>query len=59
VNTMYSIPGVGTLYLHRVIQTQHHIEIRMIELVVSVPVGPIAAGTDIQIGVAEASVHST
>jgi hypothetical protein len=57
-NTVIDIPNVGTLYLHRVIEKDHHIEVRMIELVISVPVGPLAVGTDIRIGVAEVSVHS-
>ncbi len=56
-NSQYAIPGVGTLYLHRVIQHPKKIEVRMIELVLAVPVGPLAVGTDIQIGVAEVSVH--
>ena len=56
-NYVHKIPGVGTLYLHRVIQKKTHIEIRMIELVLSVPVGPLAAGTDIKIGVAEVAMH--
>jgi hypothetical protein len=56
--TTAEIQNVGTLYLHRVIEKDHHIEVRMIELVISVPVGPLAVGTDIRIGVAEVSVHS-
>jgi hypothetical protein len=58
-NTSYPIQGVGTVYLHRIIQTDHKIEVRMVELVLSAPVGPLTAGTDIRIGVAEASIHST
>ena len=56
-NSQYAIPGVGTLYLHRVIQHPQKIEVRMIELILAVPVGPLPVGTDIQIGVAEVSVH--
>jgi hypothetical protein len=57
-NTTVTLAGVGTLYLHRVLLTKHHIEIRMIELVVTSP-NPfgLAAGADLQIGVAEASAH--
>ena len=57
-NTSYDLT-VGKLYLHRIIQTKHKIEVRMVELVLSEPVGPLTAGTDIRIGVAEASIHST
>ncbi|HEX4490404.1 MAG TPA: choice-of-anchor P family protein [Acidimicrobiia bacterium] len=58
-NTTYPIQGVGTLYLHRIIQTDHKIEVRMVELVVTVDTGTLPVGTDIRIGVAEASIHST
>jgi hypothetical protein len=56
-NTTIAIPGVGTLYLHRVIKTSNAIEVRMIELVVSVGGGALPVGADIRVGVAEASVH--
>jgi hypothetical protein len=56
-NSVFAIPGVGTLYLHRIIQNDRHIEVRMIELVVTVPGAPLPVGTDIRVGVAEASVH--
>jgi hypothetical protein len=58
-NTSYPIQGVGTLYLHRVIQTDHKIEVWMVERVVTVDTGTLPVGTDIRIGVAEASIHST
>jgi hypothetical protein len=58
-NTVYPIQGVGTLYLHRIVQTAHKIEVRMVELVISEPVQGLTVGTDIRIGVAEASIHST
>jgi hypothetical protein len=57
-NTRLSIAGLGTLWLHRVIQTANSIEIRMIELIVTQPNSfGIEVGTDIQVAVAEASVH--
>lgn len=57
VNTHVTIPGIGTLWLHRVIRTPHNIEVRMVELVLSSPQGKLAAGADLRIGVAEASAH--
>ena len=57
-NTRLRIAGLGTLWLHRIIQTSNSIEVRMIELVVTEQNGfGIAIGTDIQVAVAEASVH--
>jgi hypothetical protein len=56
VDTMVPIPGVGELYLHRVIRKGRSIEVRMVELVVThanrygLPVG-----SDFRIGVAIAS----
>jgi hypothetical protein len=58
-NTKVMLAGLGTLWLHRVIQRSNSIEVRMIELIVteSNPFG-ILVGTDIRVGDAEASVHS-
>jgi hypothetical protein len=57
-NTRLHIAGLGTLWLHRVIQTSNSIEVRMIEVIVTEPNGfGIQIGTDIQVAVAEASVH--
>jgi hypothetical protein len=57
-NTSLNIAGLGTLWLHRVIQTSNSIEVRMIEIVVTeVNIYGIDIGTDIQVAVAEASVH--
>jgi hypothetical protein len=57
-NTRLHIVGLGTLWLHRVIQTSNSIEVRMIELIVTEANGfGISIGTDIQVAVAEASVH--
>jgi hypothetical protein len=57
-NTRLSIAGLGTLWLHRVIQRSNSIEVRMIELIVTeANIFGINIGTDIQVAVAEASVH--
>jgi hypothetical protein len=57
-NTRLRIAGLGTLWLHRIIQTSNSIEVRMIELIVTEANGfGISIGTDIQVGVASASVH--
>ena len=57
-NTRLSIAGLGTLWLHRIIQTSNSIEVRMIELIVTQDNSfGIPIGTDIQVAVAEASVH--
>jgi hypothetical protein len=57
-NTRLHIVGLGTLWLHRIIQTSSSIEVRMIELIVTEANGfGISIGTDIQVAVAEASVH--
>jgi hypothetical protein len=55
-NTALTIPGVGTLYLHRVIQAPHWIEVRMIELVVTGSAPGLASGSDLIISDAKASV---
>jgi hypothetical protein len=59
-NTQVSIAGVGTLWLHRVIVNAHSIEVRMIELEVTVAGNPygLSVGSDIRIAVASASVHN-
>lgn len=57
-NTRVSITGLGTLWLHRVIQTPNQIEVRMIELIVNVSNEfGLPIGTKIRIAVASASVH--
>ena len=57
-NTRLSIAGLGTLWLHRVIHRSNSIEIRMIELIVTESnTFGIPIGTDVQVAVAEASVH--
>src|SRR4030095_4303002 len=57
-NTRLHIVGLGTLWLHRVIQTSNNIEVRMIEVIVTEANSfGITIGTDIQVAVSEASVH--
>jgi hypothetical protein len=56
-NTKVVLPGLGTLYLHRVIHRTNSIEVRMIELVVGQNGSGLPVGLDIRIAVAEASVH--
>ena len=56
-NTALTIPAVGTLYLHRVIQTGHGIEVRMIELQITASGLPEPVGTDLIVGDASAKVQ--
>jgi hypothetical protein len=57
-NTKVVIAGLGTLWLKREIVTLNSIEIRMIELIVTVGnTFGIPIGTDIRVAVAEASAH--
>jgi hypothetical protein len=55
-NTTVVIPGIGTLYLHRVIRSGNAIEVRMIELVLSSARGGLPIGADIKVGVASANI---
>jgi hypothetical protein len=59
-NTQVAIAGVGTLWLHRVILESNSIEVRMIELQVTVSGNPLglAVGTNVRVAVASASVHN-
>lgn len=52
-NTTVSLPGVGTLYLHRVTRTSRSISVSMIELVLSQPTNGLPAGTNIRVGVSK------
>ena len=58
-NTKVSLPGLGTLYIHRVIQNPDSIEVRMIELKVTTfpKAYGLAIGSNIRVAVARASVH--
>ncbi|HEV8419831.1 MAG TPA: choice-of-anchor P family protein, partial [Actinomycetota bacterium] len=56
-NTAIKLPGIGTLWLHRVIRTSYSVEIRMIDLEVKQenPFG-LKPGSKLQIAVARALV---
>jgi hypothetical protein len=56
-NTTLTIPGVGVLYLHRVIRTSSSIQIRMIELVVTAGGNSLPIGADVTVGVAQVSIN--
>jgi hypothetical protein len=57
-NTRVSLPGLGVLWLHRVIRSDNQIEVRMIELQVRKPntLG-LPVGADVQVGVARAAIR--
>src|SRR5579872_4961038 len=58
-NTKVEISGLGTLWLHRVIQTDSYIEVRMIELVVTQKnTFGIAVGTDVRVANAHTSLDT-
>jgi hypothetical protein len=57
-NTQVTLPGIGTLYLKRVIQTSNSIQIRMIELVLTSSYMGLPTGTHVIVGSASASLHS-
>lgn len=58
-NTQVDLAGLGTLWLHRVIQKKNSIEVRMIELEINqANEFGIDIGTDIKVADAEASLHS-
>jgi hypothetical protein len=55
-NTKLSIPGVGTLWLHRVIQTGNKITVVMVQLVVTAASNPFGLGVGTRVNVASATV---
>lgn len=55
-NTQVALPGVGTLYLHRVLKKSNSVHVIMVQLVLTSPVNGLAAGSDIRVGVAKATV---
>ena len=58
-NTKVTLTGIGTLYLHRVIQGSNNIQVRMIELVLaSGNILGLPTGTDVIVASASASLHS-
>lgn len=58
-NTKLELAGLGTLWLHRVIQKPNSIEVRMIELIITdvTNIHGLPLGARVQVAVAEASVH--
>ena len=57
--TKVKISGLGTLWLHRIIQTDSYIEVRMVELVVTDSNSHgIKVGTDVQVATAHARLTS-
>ena len=57
-NTKLSLPGLGTLWLHRVIKTASSIKVIMIQLVVTVPSNPLglAPGTTVNVAYAQVGI---
>lgn len=55
-NTRIALPGLGTLYLNRVLKTGKTVHVIAIHLVLTSPVDGVAAGTDIRVGVAKATI---
>lgn len=58
-NTKLSLPGIGTLWLHRVFHTPGGIKVIMIQLVVTVPNNPsgLKPGTRVNVAYAQIGVH--
>jgi hypothetical protein len=51
-NTMIQVPGVGTLWLHKVVKTgTESMEVRMIELIIDVPDAPLPLDTVVRVSV--------
>ena len=58
-NTKISLAGIGTLYLHRIIQNPNNIEVRMIEVVLFPNnIFGLPTNLDVIVGDSEASLHS-
>jgi hypothetical protein len=55
-NTKLTLPGLGTLWLHRVIKTSTSIRVIMVELIVSVPGNPLGLAVNTTVTVASAKV---
>ncbi|HEV2377618.1 MAG TPA: choice-of-anchor P family protein [Streptosporangiaceae bacterium] len=58
-NTKLTIAGLGTLWLHRRMETSHQITVIMVQLVVTVPGNPqgLKPGTTVNVASAQASVN--
>jgi hypothetical protein len=55
-NTRVVLAGVGTLYLNRVLKSEKAVTVIMVQLILTSPVNGLAAGTDIRVAVANATV---
>jgi hypothetical protein len=57
-NTMVNLPGLGTLYLHRVIRSNHSIKVVMVDLVVTAFPNPysLPLGAELTLGTATARI---
>jgi hypothetical protein len=56
-NTRVSLAGLGTLWLHRIIQTSTSIQVRMVELVVDAEnTYGLPVGADVRLAVADVGV---
>ena len=56
-NTKVPLPGIGTLWLHRVVQTGSSIRVIMIQLNVTVPSNPLGLSPGTVVDIASAQVN--
>lgn len=56
-NTKLTLPGVGTLWLRRVIDSKHGVEVHMVELITSVAKDGLPKGADLIVGAAKVSAR--
>lgn len=54
-NTKETLPGIGTLWLHKVVETATSIKVIMIQIVVTAPSNPLV-GTTINVGYAQVGI---
>jgi hypothetical protein len=57
-NTVVPLAGIGTLYLHRIVQTNNFVEVRMIELQIGNNTLNLPLGLNLRVCDSEASLHS-
>lgn len=55
-NTVISVPGLGTVTLHKVVRTPTGISVTMVEVVLGQPLAGLPTGSVVRIGMANASV---
>lgn len=56
-NTKINLPGLGTLYLHRIVKTANGVQVRMIDLHLTHASSGMPAGADLIVGLAKASMN--